>query len=203
MGATVYYDDSNGPEQNASNSASNNDSHNNKRIQVSEDDPSITHQIVDRPAVNRMFVGREYMQPQWAFDSLNNGHLLDMSLYRVGTELPAHLSPFATGHEDEPEDDGSADEEGQDEESTKENTLSNLPESQAKKNKAQEKSKKNKKANKELAVAMLSKKRQKLYQKMQFSRMKRAEEKNALDAKRSQLSMSSSKAPDARKDTHV
>ena len=60
--------------------------------------PSITHHIVDRPKLpasyNNYPKNREYVQPQWVFDSTNNGFLLPCGKYAVGAELPAHLSPW-------------------------------------------------------------------------------------------------------------
>jgi pescadillo protein len=127
---------------------------------LSEDDPTLTHQIVDRPALLRMFVDRHYIQPQWVFDSLNAGKLVDMDLYRIGATLPPHMSPFVT--EEDEETMMATDSEAEDE----------TPEIVAKK------------AQRELAVSMLSKKRQKLYGKMQHSRQQKLQDKKILQEKK-------------------
>ena len=84
-----------------------------------EFDPTITHQIVDRPPLGPTahdsdddrepmednqtsrklgrgdrVLGRTYVQPQWVWDSVNNEELKKPALYAPGAQLPAHLSPF-------------------------------------------------------------------------------------------------------------
>ncbi|MDR3735793.1 MAG: hypothetical protein P4L10_09675 [Acidobacteriaceae bacterium] len=54
----------------------------------------VTHQIVDRPMIDDMRTNREYVQPQWVYDSLNHAVLLPTASYGPGKPLPAHLSPF-------------------------------------------------------------------------------------------------------------
>lgn len=59
-----------------------------------EDDETITHQIIDRPSIDKKYISRDYIQPQWIFDSINQGKLLPTNKYFMGVTLPPHLSPF-------------------------------------------------------------------------------------------------------------
>lgn len=59
-----------------------------------ETDETITHQIVDRPSVNKQYMSRDYVQPQWVFDCVNQRTLLPTNKYFIGAVLPPHLSPF-------------------------------------------------------------------------------------------------------------
>jgi len=53
----------------------------------------ITHVITDRPSIVAVS-NREYVQPQWICDSINNNILLPVFEYAPGKSLPPHLSPF-------------------------------------------------------------------------------------------------------------
>ncbi|KAK4785376.1 hypothetical protein SAY86_002065 [Trapa natans] len=60
-----------------------------------ESDQSITHQIVDRPKQDHIFLSREYLQPQWIFDCVNARLILPTEGYLVGSRVPPpHLCPF-------------------------------------------------------------------------------------------------------------
>lgn len=78
--------------------------------QIQEDDPRITHHVIDRPLNQQSegkaeHGGRVYIQPQWVFDSANARVLLRTSLYGPNMALPPHLSPFVDPQEEgyEPE----------------------------------------------------------------------------------------------------
>jgi pescadillo len=62
--------------------------------------PLITHYITDREGIAQA-KSREYVQPQWIYDSLNFNRLLDVKEYWVGKDLPAHLSPFVDENDTE------------------------------------------------------------------------------------------------------
>ncbi|XP_064620851.1 pescadillo homolog [Lineus longissimus] len=66
-----------------------------------ETDESITHQIVDRPEVEKQYLSRYYIQPQWIFDCINARKLLPVEDYFPGVTLPPHLSPFVEETEDD------------------------------------------------------------------------------------------------------
>ena len=60
-----------------------------------EHSTTVTHQVVDRPKLlGEAVEGREYVQPQWIYDSVNVGMLLPTFEYGIGQSLPAHISPF-------------------------------------------------------------------------------------------------------------
>jgi len=61
----------------------------------SEEDESITHQIVDRGTVPKnKIISRDYVQPQYVYDCINAKTLLPTDKYMSGEKLPPHLSPF-------------------------------------------------------------------------------------------------------------
>lgn len=71
-----------------------------------ENDPRITHHVIDRPLPEdpealsnvlsaRAALGkRAWVQPQWVVDCVNAGSLLPTGRYAPGETLPPHLSPF-------------------------------------------------------------------------------------------------------------
>lgn len=62
---------------------------------LDEKSDQITHQIVDRPAESlRLVANRFYVQPQWIYDCVNAGKILETVDYEPGKKLPPHLSPF-------------------------------------------------------------------------------------------------------------
>ncbi|XP_014483595.1 PREDICTED: pescadillo homolog [Dinoponera quadriceps] len=66
-----------------------------------EEDETITHQIVDRPQMDKQYISRFYVQPQWIFDSVNSKELLPVEKYLMGAVLPPHLSPFTDAQQDQ------------------------------------------------------------------------------------------------------
>ena len=69
-------------------------------------DESIHYQVIDRPTLpDSIHIGRGYVQPQFVFDCVNAGTLLDAKIYAPGQKLPPHLSPFVVEENDsEPEE---------------------------------------------------------------------------------------------------
>uniref|UniRef100_A0A673NPT4 Pescadillo homolog n=1 Tax=Sinocyclocheilus rhinocerous TaxID=307959 RepID=A0A673NPT4_9TELE len=59
-----------------------------------ETDEMITHHIVDRPTIDKQYINRYYIQPQWVYDCVNAKILLPVEEYFLGVTLPPHLSPF-------------------------------------------------------------------------------------------------------------
>ena len=123
-----------------------------------ESDPSITHQVIDRPSLQSIVPGRVYVQPQWLFDSLNAGLPLDPTVYKIGATLPPHLSPFVAP---EPEP-GAVEDQAADVDVAEQRKLS---------------------------VALLSRKKRKLYERLVQSKARHAERRAKLSAKKAALSI--------------
>ncbi|KAJ8722564.1 hypothetical protein PYW07_003744 [Mythimna separata] len=66
-----------------------------------ESDESIAYHIVDRPTMDKQYLSRYYVQPQWVFDSVNARTLLPINNYLMGAVLPPHLSPFVDKTKDQ------------------------------------------------------------------------------------------------------
>lgn len=66
-----------------------------------ESDETISYQIVDRPRMEKQYLSRYYVQPQWIFDSVNARTLLPINKYLMGAVLPPHLSPFVDKTKDQ------------------------------------------------------------------------------------------------------
>lgn len=59
---------------------------------ITEADEKITHQVVDRPKLlGQEKASREYVQPQWVYDSVNARVRIPTEAYGVGKKLPPHL----------------------------------------------------------------------------------------------------------------
>lgn len=59
---------------------------------------NVTHCVVDRPTLPIGVQKKhnvEYVQPQYVFDCLNGRVVLPVQGYRMGEDLPAHVSPFS------------------------------------------------------------------------------------------------------------
>ena len=178
---------------------------------------TITHQIVDRPKVASKVAGRTYIQPQWIFDSLNQGSLLPVNLYAPGETLPPHLSPWgdAAGYdpeskkteegeqedeeEEEEEVEGEEEDENQEEpeeedEDVKEQRELEMEASGVKfsdtvedKKKKPSKKRSAEEEEKDLKKIMMTNKQRKLYNKMQYGINKKETRQDELAKKRRKI----------------
>ena len=168
---------------------------------------TITHQIVDRPKVASKVAGRTYIQPQWIFDSLNQGSLLPVNLYAPGETLPPHLSPWgdAAGYdpeskkteegeqEDEEEDENQEEPEEEDEDVKEQRELemeaSGVKFSDTVEDKKKKPSKKRsaEEEEKDLKKIMMTNKQRKLYNKMQYGINKKETRQDELAKKRRKI----------------
>lgn len=69
------------------------------KIATEESNPKITHHVIDRPILKPIKT-RDYVVPQWVYDSINNVLLLPTSQYTPGKPAPPHLSPFVDNKEE-------------------------------------------------------------------------------------------------------
>ncbi|PWA19581.1 hypothetical protein CCH79_00006978 [Gambusia affinis] len=121
-------------------------------------DETITHQIVDRPNVDKQYMNRYYIQPQWVYDCVNAKMGLPVEDYFLGVTLPPHLSPFVEEKEGDyvpPE-----------------------------KLKIMALQRGEKPEEKRLAIMMMKKKEKYLYDKIMFGKKRKVREGNKLAAKR-------------------
>jgi pescadillo protein len=183
---------------------------------VNISDKRITHVITDRDLkFVQVLPNREYLQPQWVYDTVNNGMLLPIQDYAPGKALPPHLSPFVEGKEDggyKPErqvqlerlrGDG-LEEEEQDIPTEKKAIVEDDSDDDIVEDegydysKELDKLKKNKKAQEEemkkLGESMMTKKKKKMYNMIQHGQDKQKEKANTLLAKREKLKRVSGKA---------
>lgn len=63
---------------------------------------SVTHHVFDRQKLIESIEGRIYIQPQWIFDSINAKSLLPLDNYGPGKILPPHLSPWGDANNYDP-----------------------------------------------------------------------------------------------------
>ncbi|ORX80344.1 hypothetical protein BCR32DRAFT_233481 [Anaeromyces robustus] len=167
---------------------------------ISENDPSITHYICDRPKQDHIFLHGVYVQPQWVYDCINAKKLLNTSNYYPGETLPPHLSPFVKLNETDynPEEEIDEDEIMEDSEEVSGTTKTSTEDSEEVEDEEddddeededededEDKEEEDKEdENKKLAMIMMSKKDKRLYNQIQHSRNKKAAEVNKLKKKK-------------------
>ncbi|RWS25384.1 pescadillo-like protein, partial [Leptotrombidium deliense] len=163
----------------------------------SEDDESITHQIVDRDNVANKYITRYYVQPQWIFDCVNARRLLPVENYFVGVTLPPHLSPFVEEKEGEyvpPEKVALRDGKSmiiRPDEEVASNEIAEVPNEDDKSHMvvkagkiATEKKVSVDREERKLAEMMIPKKKKRLYDKILFAKKRQMKEVNRLKEKR-------------------
>lgn len=77
------------------------------RVAAEYQSGNLTHVVMDRPALPPGMAREdhlEYVQPQYLFDCLNSRVLLPVNGYRLGEDLPPHVSPFTVPISNTPED---------------------------------------------------------------------------------------------------
>jgi len=145
-----------------------------------ENDESITHQIIDRPIIQKQVISRSYIQPQWLFDCVNSQCLLPVNDYVPGAILPPHLSPFV----EEKADDYIPPERKEILQREKELLLGNIENKDGDAITNKPDGEKMSAEEKKLAIMMLPKKKKALYDKIIYSKKKKASHVRKLEAKR-------------------
>lgn len=179
---------------------------------------AVTHQITDRPALTQKVPSRIYVQPQWLFDSINQGKLVSVDDYAAGKPLPPHLSPWGDRGSYDPEEEKAADadelqesehdekdeiegdkvedeveddeEEEEDSETERQKEIAAEAAGRKPSEKKRSQSKKVQKPDeeKELRKMMMTKKQRKLYGRMQHGIDKRQSREDSLRKKKRKLS---------------
>ncbi|KAI9227328.1 MAG: pescadillo-family BRCT domain protein [Piptocephalis tieghemiana] len=169
---------------------------------MEESSTSITLQVVDRPTLPTIYPGRVYVQPQYIFDSVNAGRLLDPAAYAPGSPPPPHLSPFVTHTAGDyvPAEaavaftgDKVVEEEEEEEEKKKQKKTKVIKDSSTSHQAQEGKEAKQEEADRlEMAKAMMSKKNRVLYEKMQYGKDKKRAQVEKLEKKKRNLEESTS-----------
>lgn len=176
---------------------------------TSDDDASfnpakVTHVITDRdPSFIKFEKNKEYIQPQWVYDSINNKVLLPVKDYAPGKPLPPHLSPFVTSKDEayKPDrqkeienlngavinDDDALEEEEEKVQEDQEEVVEDKFEIDTQIKKAKKQQKKDAKEQQELGKMVMSRKKQKLYEKAMFGKKKEEEKAEKLRMKKEKL----------------
>lgn len=173
-------------------------------------DSSITHVVTDRPPASlTLDARREFIQPQWIADCINNSILLPLNDYAPGKPLPPHLSPFEVtkdatyvpdrekelmkmkGQEvEEDEDSGEESDIGEEVDAEADGYLESEEEFDALDELKKQKSAavKSAKENKDLGEKMLTKRKRRILDKIKFSKNAKAELAQKLKQRRKELS---------------
>jgi len=175
-------------------------------------DSTITHVVTDRPPQSlNLDSRREYIQPQWVCDCVNNNLLLPLKEYGPGKPLPPHLSPFEEKKEGdyvpdrekelkklrgdamaEEEDESSGAEDEEEEDSEEEDYLEEEDkyevETEIKNTKKIAKTEK--KEDKDLRSMMLSKRKRRILERINYSKASKKDLVEKLKAKKKILTKS-------------
>jgi pescadillo protein len=159
----------------------------------------VTHVITDRdPKFVKIEKNKEYIQPQWVYDSVNSKVLLPVKDYAPGKPLPPHLSPFLSVKDDvyKPEraieieklkgGEGEVLEEEKEEEDA-DDGMEEEYDAEEEVKKAKKQQKKEQLENVELGKLAMSRKKQKLLEKATFAKKKEQDKAVKLKEKKEKL----------------